>query len=213
MLIILCEFDGHVRLKKMEETMEKAVRHRQKHRNSGRLKRCVEKEIEDEEKKKTEWEKLVSDLAEQKTAAESAAGKACAKFQKLSENRASAQKFLEKTEEKYKEYEKLASDTTDAEEEVCDRKREAEEGLVGSEKKLAKLSLELAGITEANQKKVRKKNLVGAMEDTALVEEWTLDDMVETIPVRFVDWYVEHNYKVEWTYAELAVNLSPHSNI
>ena len=117
----------------------------------------------------------------------------------MSKNRSSAKEFLEKTEEQFKKYEKLVANTVDAEEDVCDRKRTANEGLVGSEKKLAKLDKELAGITEANQKKVRKKNLVGAMEDTALVEEWTLDDMVKTIPVRFVDWYVEHNYKVEWT--------------
>ena len=60
----------------MSETMEKAVRHRQKHRNSGRLKSCVEKEIEEEEKKKAGWEKEVSDLAKHKTAAEAASEKA-----------------------------------------------------------------------------------------------------------------------------------------
>ena len=71
---------------KMSETMERAVRHRQQHRNSGRLKGCVEKELEADEKKKTEWEKEVSDLAKHQTAAEAAPTRACKKFRKISEN-------------------------------------------------------------------------------------------------------------------------------
>ena len=70
--------------------MERAVRHLQKHRNSGRLKGCVEKELEEEEKKKTAWEKEVSDLAEHQIAAEAASTKACEKLRKLSKDRASA---------------------------------------------------------------------------------------------------------------------------
>ena len=76
--------------------MERAVRHLQRNRNSGRLKSVVEKELEEEEEKKTAWEKEVSDLAEHQIAAEAASAKACRKFCKLSENRASAERFLEK---------------------------------------------------------------------------------------------------------------------
>ena len=64
-----------------------------KHRNSGRLKRCVVTELENEEKKKEEWEKKVSDLVKHQAAAEAATAAACKKFRKLSENRASAERF------------------------------------------------------------------------------------------------------------------------
>ena len=58
---------------------------------------------------------------------------------------------------------------------------------------------ELAGIDEANRKKVVKRNLVEAMHDTAMVEEWELDDIVKATPLRFMDWYLGHGYKIEWT--------------
>ena len=57
----------------------------------------------------------------------------------------------------------------------------------------------LAGTDEANQKKVTKCNLVEEMKDTARVEEWELDDMVRATPLRYVEWYLDHGYKVEWT--------------
>ena len=60
---------------------------------------CVEKELEEEEQKKTAWEKEVSDLAKHQTAAEAASAKVCEKFRKLSKNRSSAEKYLERTEE------------------------------------------------------------------------------------------------------------------
>ena len=65
--------------------------------------------------------------------------------------------------------------------------------------KIAKLTKELAGIDEANRKKVVKRNLVDAMKDTAMVEEWELDDMVRATPLRLMEWYLDHGYKVEWT--------------
>ena len=183
----------------MSETMEKAVRHSQKHSNSGRLKSCVEVELEAEVKEKKEWEKEVSDLADDQTAAEVASTKACDKFRKLSENRASAEKILEKTEEKFKKYEKMVVDTT-VEEEVGERKRKADDGLEASVKKIAKLMEELAGINEANQKKVTKRHLVDAMKDTAMVYGWELDDMVRATPLHYVEWwYLDQGYKVEWT--------------
>ena len=86
----------------MFETMERAVRHLQKNRNSGRLKSCVENELKEEEKKKTAWEKEVSDLAEHQIAAEAASTKACEKLRRLSKNWASAESFLERTEEQFK---------------------------------------------------------------------------------------------------------------
>ena len=55
---------------KMSEPMERAVRHLQKNRNSRRLKSRAEKELEEEEEKKTAWEKELSDLAEHQIAAE-----------------------------------------------------------------------------------------------------------------------------------------------
>ena len=91
-----------------------------------------------------------------------------------------------RTEEQFKKYEKMVVDTTEAEEDVDDRKRKADVGLEESEKKIAKLTKELAGIDEANRKKVVKRNLVGAMHDTAMVEEWELDDMVKATP--FISW-------------------------
>ena len=172
--------------------MERAVRHLQKNRNSGLLKSVVERELEEEEEKKTAWEKEVSDLAEHQIAAEAASTKACKKFRKLSENRASAERFLERTEDQFKKYEKMVTDTTEAEEDIDERKRRADGGLEESEKKIAKLTKELAGINEANRKKVVKRNLVEAMHDTAMVEEWELDDIVKATPLRFMDWYVEH---------------------
>ena len=173
--------------------MERAVRHLQKNRNSGRLKGCVKKELEEEEKKKTAWEKEVSDLAEHQIAAEAASTKACEKFRKLSKNRASAESFLEKTEEQFKRYEKMVVDTTEAEEDVDERKRQADGGLEESEKKITKLTKELAGINEANRKKVVEQNLVEAMHDTAMVEEWELDDMmVKATPLCFMEWYLDH---------------------
>ena len=42
---------------KMSEPMERAVRHLQKNRNSGRLKSVVESELEEEGEKKNAWEK------------------------------------------------------------------------------------------------------------------------------------------------------------
>ena len=48
----------------MSDMMERAVRHLQKNRNSGRLKSVVERELEEEGEKKNAWEKEVSDLAE-----------------------------------------------------------------------------------------------------------------------------------------------------
>ena len=77
-------------------------------------------ELEKEEEKKTAWEKEVSDLAEHQIVAVAASTKACKKFDKLKENRASAESFLEKTEEQFKRYEKMVTDTTEAEEDVDD---------------------------------------------------------------------------------------------
>ena len=82
----------------MSEPMERAVRHRQKNRNSGRLKSVVASELEEEVVKKNAWEKEVSDLEKQLTAAAAATADANRKLRKLSENRASAESFLERTE-------------------------------------------------------------------------------------------------------------------
>ena len=37
------------------------------------------------------------------------------------------------------------------------------------------------------------------MHDTAMVEEWELDDIVKATPLRFMDWYKEHGYKIKWS--------------
>ena len=168
---------------KMSETMERAVRHLQKNRNSGRLKSVVESELEEEGEKKNAWEKEVSDLEKHQIAAAAASAEASRKLRKLSENRASAESFLEKTEGQLEKYEKRVTDTTEAEEDIDERKRRADGGLEESEKKIAKLTKELAGIDEANRKKVVKRNLAEAMHDTAMVEEWELDDIV-----LFISW-------------------------
>ena len=52
----------------------------------------------------------------------------------------------------------MVVDTTEAKEDFDERKRKADEGLEESEKKIAKLTEELAGIDEANQKNVTKRN-------------------------------------------------------
>ena len=183
----------------MSESMERAVRHRQKNRNSGRLKSVVASELEEEVVKKNAWEKEVSDLEKHQTAAAAATADANRKLRKLIDNRASAESFLERTAGQLEKYGKRVADATEAEEDIDERKRRADGDLEESEKKIAKLTKELAGIDEANRKKVIKRNLVEAMHDTAMVEEWELDDIVKATPLRFMDWYKEHGYKISWS--------------